>query len=120
MKNKYYSKSDFKAFKKIINKKLKNVKNEKEILDGLVKDQKKYIADKDSDIAGNSKFMRQKAMLKKMQRRLKQKIKGLNSALKRIDKGTYGICKDTGKKISRKRLMAMPTATRIILKKKSV
>lgn len=35
-------------------------------------------------------------------------IKGLKRALKRIEEGTYGICKVTGKPIARERLMAAP------------
>lgn len=35
-------------------------------------------------------------------------IRGLKKALKRIENGTYGICKVTGKQIARERLMAAP------------
>jgi len=35
-------------------------------------------------------------------------IKRLKAALKRIENGTYGICKVTGKTIARERLMAAP------------
>ncbi|REL25056.1 molecular chaperone DnaK [Rhodohalobacter sp. SW132] len=35
-------------------------------------------------------------------------IRGLKAALKRIENGTYGVCKVTGKMIARERLMAAP------------
>ncbi len=38
-------------------------------------------------------------------------ITKINSALKRIQDGTYGFCEDTGEPIGLKRLMARPVAT---------
>lgn len=38
------------------------------------------------------------------------KLKKINAALDRIDNGTYGVCEDTGKKISKERLEAIPYA----------
>ena len=38
-------------------------------------------------------------------------ISKINSALKRIQDGTYGFCEDTGEPIGLKRLMARPVAT---------
>lgn len=40
--------------------------------------------------------------------RTRKFIRGLKKALKRIDNGTYGRCKVTGKPIARERLMAAP------------
>jgi len=45
-------------------------------------------------------------------------IKGLKRALKRIDNGTYGICKVTGKPIAIERLMAAPHTQHSIEAKK--
>lgn len=42
-----------------------------------------------------------------IERNLK-KLKQINAALDRIDNGTYGVCEDTGKKISKERLEAVP------------
>ena len=42
---------------------------------------------------------------------LESTLKDIDSALKRIDKGTYGICKYCGKEISEKRLLARPVAS---------
>lgn len=42
---------------------------------------------------------------------LESTIKDINSALDRIDKGTYGICKYCGEEIGRKRMLARPVAS---------
>ncbi|HHM01941.1 MAG TPA: TraR/DksA family transcriptional regulator [Caldithrix abyssi] len=38
-------------------------------------------------------------------------LKQIDEALERIENGTYGICRETGKLISRERLKAVPTTT---------
>lgn len=43
-----------------------------------------------------------------MIQRNQQKIKKIKAALDRIDLGTYGVCEDTGKKIQKERLEAIP------------
>lgn len=42
--------------------------------------------------------------------RNKKKMKRIEAALDRIEQGTYGICEDTGKKIQKERLEAIPYA----------
>jgi RNA polymerase-binding transcription factor DksA len=43
-----------------------------------------------------------------------QEIRQIQGALKRIAKGTYGVCAICGEDIDPKRLQALPTATRCI------
>lgn len=43
--------------------------------------------------------------------RQRKLIAKIDSALRRIDEGTYGFCEDSGEPISLKRLMARPIAT---------
>ena len=43
-----------------------------------------------------------------------QETRDINSALIRINKGTFGVCTDCGESIGYDRLMAYPTATRCI------
>lgn len=43
-----------------------------------------------------------------LRERSRQKIDEIDAALKRIENGTYGVCEDTGKKIQKERLEAMP------------
>lgn len=47
-----------------------------------------------------------------------EQLKEVNQALKRMEDGTYGICVDTGEKISFERLKAMPYAKRTIQEEK--
>ena len=46
-------------------------------------------------------------------------IQGLQSALIRIENGTYGVCRETGKLIPKERLRAVPHATLSIEAKES-
>lgn len=41
---------------------------------------------------------------------LELKLKDINSALEKIEKGNYGICENCGKEISKERLLAIPEA----------
>lgn len=52
--------------------------------------------------------------------RLEKSLRDVNSALKRMDEGTYGICKFTGEKISEDRLRARPTSSTTAEAKKVV
>lgn len=45
---------------------------------------------------------------------LEQEMKDVQAALKRIEDGTFGICKKSGKPIPEERLLAMPTAETLV------
>lgn len=45
-----------------------------------------------------------------LRERTRQKIEQIDAALKRIENKTYGVCEDTGKKIQKGRLEAIPYA----------
>lgn len=49
---------------------------------------------------------------------LEKKLRDVNAALGRIEDGTYGICKYTGKPINEKRLLARPTSSSSVEAKK--
>ncbi len=49
---------------------------------------------------------------------LEKQLRDINSAIKRLGDGTYGVCKYTGKPISEKRLLARPTSSSSIEAKK--
>jgi RNA polymerase-binding transcription factor DksA len=67
---------------------------------------KNDFADSIEEYEGNT------AILKELETELNE----VNAALQRLEKGTYGICEETGKPISKERLEAYPAA-RSILKK---
>ena len=56
----------------------------------------------------------EKESLSQLAGRQQTLINNLEKALIRIKNGTYGICKDTGKLIDKKRLRAVPHATQSI------
>ena len=56
----------------------------------------------------------EKESLSQLAGRQQKFISNLENALIRIKNGTYGICKDSGKLIDKKRLMAVPPATQSI------
>jgi len=113
-KKKSYSKKELKSFKKILKKKLKKAKGERDQLKGLYLNQKEYIGNAISSGAGTGQFMPEKAMLKKLRKRMETKVMNIEEAMDRIDNGSYGICEVTGELIDKKRLEAKPTATKII------
>ena len=117
-KKKKYSEKKLKKFKKLIQKKLKRSGAELKSLKGLRLDQKKYIAQADMSFSDDSRRYENRAIMDSMVTRLKRKNKKLKAALARIENGTFGICKKTGKLISEKRLQALPTATTCMSAKK--
>jgi RNA polymerase-binding protein DksA len=58
---------------------------------------------------GTDAMEREKAFL--FASRDEKYLKQINAALERIENGTYGICRVTGKEIGRERLEAVPTTT---------
>ncbi|MFK7776085.1 MAG: TraR/DksA family transcriptional regulator [Saprospiraceae bacterium] len=115
---KKYSKKKLKKFKKLIEKKLKRAGSELKSLKGIRLDQKQYIAQADMSFSDDSRRYQNRAIMDTMVTRLKSKNKKLKAALGRIEKGTYGICKKTGKLISEDRLKVLPTATLSMAAKK--
>ena len=56
-------------------------------------------------------FAQSKEQLVALANRTQKYIQGLKAALVRIEKRTYGICRETGKLIPKERLRAVPHAT---------
>jgi len=107
---KKYSAKKLKKFRKLIERKLEKVSGELHSLKGLRLDQKNYIAQADMSFSDDSRRYENRAIINSMLTRLKRKNSKLKAALARIENGTYGICRKTGKLISEGRLKAMPTA----------
>ena len=64
-----------------------------------------------SDVADSASGMRERQELYRMIARQQKYVGHLDRALGRIDSGTYGICRVTGRPISKERLQAVPHTT---------
>lgn len=109
-----YSDEELDEFRELINEKLENAKREYENYRAAVMN-----ADGNDtvDTSPTFKIMEEGAstLSKEEAGRLAQRqmkfIQNLQAALVRIENGTYGICRETGKLIPKERLRAVPHAT---------
>jgi len=106
-----YSDKELKEFEKIINEKLDKAKGEFKAL----KETLNRTNDSGTDnTAGTLKILEdgadtlEKESLSQLAARQQKFITQLENALVRIKNGTYGVCIDTGKLISKERLKAVP------------
>ena len=109
-----YSDEELQEFKKILEEKLAKAENDFEIL-------KKTLSHKYSnDIQDTSPTFKvleegasvlSKEELSELAQRQKKFIEHLSAALIRIENKTYGVCRETGRLISKERLRAVPHAT---------
>lgn len=106
-----YSQEELKTFEDIILKKLESAKDELQQL--KVSLSKKNDSGTDYT-ASTSKLLEdgadtlERESLNQLAARQQKFIHNLENALIRIKNGTYGVCVDTGKLISKERLMAVP------------
>lgn len=106
-----YSEDELKEFEQLINEKLDKAKSELHSLrESLTRDH-----GDDTGATGSSvKTLEdgadtaEKEQLSQLAGRQQKFINNLENALIRIKNGTYGICVDTGKLISKERLRAVP------------
>ena len=112
-----YTAAELKVFEKLINKKKETAKKELNFIkESLLR---KHLSGTDST-QGALKTLEdgadtmEKESLSQLAARQQKFINNLENALIRIKNGTYGICKDTGKLIDKKRLKAVPHATQSI------
>lgn len=104
-----YSDEELAEFRALINEKIERAKKDIDVLRSLLNNndmtQTKIISFEESA----STYSKESNL--KLIGRLERFVRDLNNALIRIDNKTYGICRETGKLISKKRLMAVPHAT---------
>ena len=109
-----YSDKELGEFKELILKKLESSKKENQYLQdqisrtddhGTDDTENRYISLEDSNASMEREHLQQMAV------RQQQFINHLEKALIRIANKTYGICRETGKLISKGRLKAVPHAT---------
>ncbi len=112
-----YTAAELKVFEKLINRKKETAQKELDFIkESLLR---KHLAGTDST-QGALKTLEdgadtmEKESLSQLAGRQQKFINNLENALIRIKNGTYGICKDTGKLIDKKRLKAVPHATQSI------
>ncbi|MEA3448186.1 MAG: TraR/DksA C4-type zinc finger protein [Bacteroidota bacterium] len=111
---KKYSEEELQEFKEIILKKLEQARRNFE----MYKSALNHDGSNDTqDTSPTFKVLEEGAAVlsKEEAGRLAQRqekfLRHLNAALVRIENGTYGVCRETGKLISKERLRAVPHAT---------
>jgi DnaK suppressor protein len=109
-----YTETELQEFREIIEKKLATTMEElNNLIKSLQTDNENGTDDTGSvykTIEDGSSTM-QKESMSQMAARLKKFIQNLQAALVRIENHTYGICRVTGKLISKERLKAVPHTT---------
>jgi len=103
----YYTKEELQEFKELILEKLAEARQEYEELEKILHNITE-MANKTSNLTEFASDMLEKEQTKLMLNRLARYIEDLERALIRIENGTYGICKHTGKLIPKERLRLVP------------
>lgn len=109
-----YSDAELEEFKEILLRKLEKAKEEYAFLKEEIRSNNEASVDDrtySSKIFEESANSMAKENISQLAERQKKFIKNLEDALMRIGNKTYGICRDTGKLISKERLKAVPHAT---------
>lgn len=109
-----YADKDLKEFRKIIEEKLIEAKEDLQLLKG----QLDHSDDHGTDDTGRSFNMMEdgsetmsREEMAQLAARQEKFIQALQNALIRIENKTYGVCRSTGKLISKERLKLVPHAT---------
>ena len=114
MEKNRYSEEELKEFRDIINKKLDVAREEFNTLQRQLRDGNENGTDSTNNNYltlddGADTF--EKENLTQLAGRLKKFINNLEAAMVRVENGTYGVCKVTGKLIPKERLRAVPHTT---------
>lgn len=106
-----YSEEELVEFEELINAKLEKAREELSILKGSLtrdSDEGSYATHGAAKTLEDGADTAEKEQLSQLAGRQQKFINNLENALVRIKNGTYGICVDTGKLISKERLRAVP------------
>ena len=117
-----YNEKELKEFKKIILEKIKSAQEDLDILRAATSNNSDNGTEDTSPTfkafeEGSATLSKEENI--KLAERQAKFIRNLNNALIRIENKTYGICRVTGKLISKERLSLVPHATLSIEAKKS-
>jgi len=113
-----YSKKDLLIFKEIILKKLETAENDLKFYSGINQNNGTDDTSPSSKSFDESSNATSKEMNMQLATRQEKLIRDLKNALTRIENNTYGICRGTGKKIPKERLLLVPHANISIEAKK--
>ncbi len=105
-----YSDEDLKDFREIIDEKLSKAREHLAYCESALKEQAENDESKLKSLDDSSMAM-ETENLSRMASRTSKFINHLEKALYRIEQKSYGICRVTGKLISKERLKAVPHAT---------
>lgn len=110
-----YSDQELQEFKKNIEKKIANVREDLEYLSSNITDLNESSLDsRRADWVDDSSLNADKDRLNNMFSRQRQFLTSLEAALLRIQNKSYGICTVTGKLIDKRRLKVVPHATKSV------
>ncbi len=87
------------------------LKQREELLKSISEDRSSIEVTSHGDLVDQSSNYAEREMLLGMTEHEMNKLRDIDAALGRIEKGTYGICEDTGQEIPEARLRALPTTT---------
>jgi DnaK suppressor protein len=98
---------------------LESLKVELQEMRGGLRDDQEYRAEEEGDLSQNdsgdmSHSLHTRQVDATVEAQIDQRLTQVDRALQKVEKGTYGLCDDTGEEISRKRLEFMPEATRTV------
>ncbi|MEM6262485.1 MAG: TraR/DksA C4-type zinc finger protein [Bacteroidota bacterium] len=106
----FYSRSELQEFREIIAHKLEEARSEHKSLANDLKELSGFSSDSANftDFGSDAQEKEQVEMLMARQQKF---ILNLENALVRIENGSYGVCRVTGKLISKERLRVVPHTT---------
>ncbi len=110
-----YSSEELEEFKQIILGKLGIARADLELLTEAYTDNNHHVS-----VLDQGRKTLSKEENSRLAARQRSFINNLENALVRIENGTYGICRETGKLISKERLRAVPHATLCVAIKKKM
>jgi len=109
-----YSKEELQEFKEIILQKLEKAKKDLKLLTEAYTNANEHGTNDTSPtfkVLEEGNLVLSKEENSRLAARQQRFIKDLEIALIRIENGTYGVCRETGKLISKERLRSVPHAT---------
>ncbi|MEM7361566.1 MAG: TraR/DksA C4-type zinc finger protein [Bacteroidota bacterium] len=106
-----YSKKELKEFREIILDKISKAKEELNMLEASLTENKTSSSESGVIKVDDSAEVAERETLSELATRQARFMNNLEAALQRIENGTYGVCRMTGKLINKERLRLVPHAT---------